>query len=77
MNVVAGLTFVSRVHPLSQQEAAELFLSQFSILDFHQVRSHTERVVLKVPFTLFTATATHTNTPLKYFIIVSEYQLNN
>lgn len=35
VDVVTGLTFVSRVHPLRQQEAAELFFSQLSILDFH------------------------------------------
>lgn len=60
MNVAAGLTFVSRVHPLSQQEAAELFFRQFSILNFHQVRGHTERIVLEIPFTLLPATATQT-----------------
>lgn len=42
----AGLTFISGVHPLSQQETAELFLSQLRILDFHQVWSHAERKVV-------------------------------
>lgn len=72
-NVAVGLTFVSRVHPLSQQEAAELFFRQFSILNFHQVRGHTERIVLKVPFTLLPATARQTIERLDHNVIMKRF----
>lgn len=54
--LVPSITFISRVHPLSKQEAAKLFFIQLSILDFHQVRGHAERVVLKIPFALLATT---------------------
>lgn len=54
-----SITFISRVHPLSKQEAAKLFLVQLSILDFHQVRCHAERIVLKIPLTLLATTKKH------------------
>lgn len=57
---VSSLTFISRVHPFGQQEAAELLLRQFSVLDFHQVWRHAERIVLDISFPLLPATATHT-----------------
>lgn len=55
------LTFISRVHPLSQQEAAELLLSQLSVLDLHQVRSHPERIVLEVSFAVLATTRMQTH----------------
>lgn len=61
-HVVSVLTFISWVDPLSQEEAAELLLTQLSILDFHQVRSHTERVVLEIPLALLTATKAQKHT---------------
>lgn len=57
---ISCLTFISRVHPLGQQEAAELLLRQLGILDLHQVGSHAERIVLEVSFPLLATTATHT-----------------
>lgn len=54
--LLPSITFISRVHPLSKQEAAKLFFIQLSILDFHQVRGHAERVVLKIPFALLATT---------------------
>lgn len=56
---VSSLTFISRVHPLGQQEAAELLLRQFRVLDFHQVGSHAERIVLDISFPFLPATGTH------------------
>lgn len=55
-----SITFISRVDPLSKQEAAELFFIQLSILDFHQVGGHAERIVLKIPLALLTTTKKHT-----------------
>jgi len=48
------ITFVTGVHPLGQQEAAELLLAQLGILDFHPVGSHAERIVLQISFTRLT-----------------------
>lgn len=61
MMLVPSITFISRVHPLSKQEAAKLFFIQLSILDFHQVRSHAERIVLKIPFSLLATAKNNKN----------------
>ena len=53
----AWLTLIPGVHPLGQQEAAELLLGQAAVLHLHQVRSHPERVVLQVALALLAAAA--------------------
>lgn len=72
MKNIKELTFVAGVHSLGQQEAAELIFRVLCILDLHQIRSHSEGIVLKISFTLFTTTGeqnkrvTHTlKKPLK------------
>lgn len=50
------LTVISRVNPLGQEETAELVLSVYRVLDFHQVRRHAERIVRKVAFTVLATT---------------------
>lgn len=47
-----GLTIVTRVNSLSQQEAAELVLSMYRVLDLHQVGRHAEWIVLQITLTL-------------------------
>lgn len=53
---VSSLTFISGVHPLSQQEAAKLLLREFSVLDLHQVGCHAKRIVLEISFPLLPTT---------------------
>lgn len=62
--LVPSITFISRVHPLREQEAAKLFFIQLSILDFHQVWSHAERIVLKIPFALLATTKNNKKNPI-------------
>lgn len=50
------LTIISGVNSLSQQEAAELVFSMYSVLDLHQVGGHAERIVLQIALTLLTPT---------------------
>lgn len=61
--LVPSITFISRVHPLSKQEAAKLLFIQLGSLDFHQVRGHAERIVLKIPFALLASTKTNKKNP--------------
>lgn len=51
-----SLTIITRVNPLSQEEAAELVLSMHCVLDLHQVGCHAERIVLQVALTLLSTT---------------------
>lgn len=48
------LTVIARVNSLSQQEAAELVLSMYGVLDLHQVGCHAEGIVLQITLTLLT-----------------------
>lgn len=49
-------TIITRVNSFSKQEAAELVFSMNSVLDFHQVGRHAERIVLQVTLALLTTT---------------------
>lgn len=50
------LTIITRVNPLSQEEAAKLVLSMFGVLYLHQVGRHAKWIVLQVALTLLTST---------------------
>lgn len=60
VDIFAGLlisfTIITRVNSLSEQKAAELVFSVCSVLDFHQVGRHAERIVLQVTLALLTTT---------------------
>lgn len=60
VDIFAGLlisfTIITRVNSLSEQKAAELVFSMCSVLDFHQVGRHAERIVLQVTLALLTTT---------------------
>lgn len=55
-----SFTIITRVNSLSKQEAAELVFGMDSVLDFHQVGRHAERIVLQVTLALLTPTRNKT-----------------